>query len=377
MIFFNKYYIGKNQYKYINDCFKRNKISGDGFYSKEVSKFIEQKFGTNKALLTTSGSIALDMSSILLDLKEGDEIIMPSYTFVSTANSVVLKGAKPVFAEIDEYTLNIDIDDVKRKITKKTKAIFPVHYAGISCDMDELMKVARENNLYVVEDAAQGVNAKYKDRYLGTIGDMGCYSFHETKNYSCGEGGALLINKSEDFSKRAEIIREKGTNRSQFFRGEVDKYTWVDVGSSYLMSDILAAILYAQFEELESINSKRKRVYNLYYKGLELLQDKGVLKLPFIPEYSTPNYHMFYILLNSEERRDYLMNELRKRDIYSVFHYIPLHNSSMGKKLGYNKGDLSITENLSGRLLRLPMHNDLSNNDVEYIIKSIYDILSK
>lgn len=377
MISFNKHYIAENQYKYIEDCFKRNKISGDGYYTKEVSKFIEQRFDTNKALLTTSGSTALDMVAMLINLKEGDEVIMPSYTFVSTANAVALRGAKPVFVEIDDKTLNIDVRDVKNKITDRTKAIFPVHYAGISCDMDKLMKLAKESNLYVIEDAAQGVNAKYKNKYLGTIGDMGCYSFHETKNYSCGEGGALLINKSGDFIKRAEIIREKGTNRTQFFRGEVDKYSWVDIGSSYLMSDILSAVLYGQFEELEIINNKRKVIYTLYYEGLAPLQNKGVLRLPFIPEYSTPNYHMFYILLNSEEERDYLMNKLRERDIYSVFHYVPLHNSSMGKRLGYKKGDLPLTEDLSSRLLRLPMHTSLSNNDIEYVVKNIYNILLK
>lgn len=377
MIPFNKHHISKNQYEYIYDCFQRSKISGDGYYTKRVSTFMEQTFNTNRALLTTSGSTALDMSAMLIDLKENDEVIMPSYTFVSTANAVALRGAKPVFAEIDEKTLNININDVKNKITNKTKAIFPVHYAGISCDMDELMNLAKENNLYVVEDAAQGVNAKYKNRYLGTIGDIGCYSFHETKNYSCGEGGALLINKNDDFIRRAEIIREKGTNRSQFFRGEVDKYSWVDIGSSYLMSDILAAVLYSQFEELEIINNKRKEIYQLYYQGLGSLQAEGKLRLPFIPEYSTSNYHMFYILLNSERERDYLMNELRKKDIYAVFHYIPLHSSIMGKKFGYKNGSLPLTEDLSSRLLRLPLYVDLNNNDIEYIIDNIYDILQK
>lgn len=376
MISFNKHYIAKNQNEYINDCFERNKISGDGYYTKKATQFLEQRFNIGKALLTTSCSTALDISAILIDLKEGDEVIMPSYTFVSTANAVVLRGAKPIFAEIDEQTLNINVNDIENKITKRTKAIFTVHYAGVSCDMDKVSEIANKNKLFVIEDAAQGVNAKYKDRYLGAIGDIGCYSFHETKNYSCGEGGALLINRNEEFSDRAEIIREKGTNRSKFFRGEVDKYSWVDIGSSYLMSDILSATLYSQFEELDFINHSRKNIYEQYFNELKILEDKGIIKLPVIPKYSTSNYHMFYILLNSENERDYLMNELRKRGIYAVFHYVPLHNSKMGNKLGYSQGDLPVTENLSSRILRLPMYVELNHREIHYIIESIYNILT-
>ncbi|OOM77945.1 dTDP-4-amino-4,6-dideoxygalactose transaminase [Clostridium puniceum] len=375
MIPFNKAYITDKEYIYIKDAVNKNHISGDGHYTKKVDSFIEKTFDVKKSLMTTSCSSALDMAAILLDLKQDDEVIMPSYTFVSTANAVVLRGAKPVFADISENTLNIDPKDIERKITKKTKAIFPVHYAGVSCDMDYIMNLAKEYNLKVVEDAAQGVNAKYKGKYLGTIGDMGCYSFHETKNYSSGEGGAISINRNENLIKRAEIIREKGTNRSQFFRGEVDKYTWVDMGSSYLPSDILAAVLWAQFEKLNEIQQKRKNIYETYYEGLKNLQQKGKLRLPFIPEECESNYHMFYILLNSNEERNYLMDNLKEKEINSVFHYIPLHVSPMGKKLGYKIGDLPKTENLSGRLLRLPMYVDLTKEEQIYVINSIHKIL--
>lgn len=375
MIPFNKVYNTEKEYEYIKDAIKRNHICGDGYYTKNVNRFIEDTFKTKKSLMTTSCSSALDMAAVLLDLKQDDEIIMPSYTFVSTANAVVLRGAKPIFADICENTLNIDPKDIEKKITKKTKAIFPVHYAGVSCDMDYIMNLAKEYNLKVVEDAAQGVNAKYKGKYLGTIGDIGCYSFHETKNYSSGEGGAILINNDENLIKRAEIIREKGTNRSQFFRGEVDKYTWVDVGSSYLPSDILSAVLLAQFEKLDKIQQKRKNIYNNYYDGLKELQEKGKLMLPFIPEECESNYHMFYIILNSNEERNYLMDKLKENEISAVFHYIPLHMSPMGERLGYKMGELPKTENLSGRLLRLPMYVDLTKEDQDYIIDRIYKII--
>lgn len=372
---FSEPYITNRELELIKDSISKGEISGDRFYTKKCTEFIEQIFGTKKALLTTSCSSALDMAALLLDLKENDEVIMPSYTFVSTANAVVLRGAKPVFAEIDGNTLNIDPIDVERKITEKTKAIFPVHYAGVSCDMDKIMNIAKKYNLKVVEDAAQGVNAKYKGRYLGTIGDIGCYSFHETKNYSCGEGGAILINYDEELAKRAEIIREKGTNRSQFIRGEVDKYTWIDVGSSYLLSDILASILWAQFEKLDEINSKRKKIYETYYEGLKILEDKGKLKLPVIPKYCQSNYHIFYILLNSEEERNYLLDKLKQKDIQATFHYIPLHISPMGRKLGYKSDDLPVTEDVSKRILRLPIYPELCLEDVNYIIEVIHKLL--
>lgn len=375
MIPFNKAFVTDKEYEYIKAAVNKNCISGDGYYTKKVSKFIEEVFRTKKALLTTSCSSALDMAALILDLKEGDEVIMPSYTFVSTANAIVLRGAKPIFVDICEDTLNIDYKDIERKLTTRTKAIFPVHYAGVACDMDNIMSISKQYNLKVVEDAAQSVNSKYKGKYLGTIGDIGCYSFHETKNYSCGEGGALLINKNDDLIKKAEIIREKGTNRNQFFRGEVDKYTWINVGSSFLPSDILAAFLFAQFEKLEIIQKKRKRVYETYYERLEHLQKKGIIKLPIIPEYCTSNYHMFYILLESEVYRNNLMFKLKEKGIGAVFHYIPLHTSPMGMKFGYNKGDLPKTEDLSSRLLRLPMYADLKIADIEYIAEAIENVL--
>lgn len=376
MIPFNKPYLTNKEIEYIQAAISKGRISGDGYYTKKCSEFIANTFGTKKALFTTSCSSALDIASLLLDLKEGDEVIMPSYTFVSTANAVILRGAKPIFADIQEDTLNVDPKDIERKITDKTKAIFPVHYAGVSCDMDGIMSIAKEYDLKVVEDAAQGVNAKYKDKYLGTIGDIGCYSFHETKNYICGEGGAILINKDEELVKRAEIIREKGTNRSQFFREEVDKYTWVDIGSSYLPSDILAAILWAQFERLDEINDMREKIHKSYYNRLYDLENQGKLRLPLIPKDCESNYHIFYILLNTEEKRNHIMDKLRENGISAVFHYIPLHTSPMGLKLGYKKGDLPKTENLSGRLLRLPIYAELKDKEINYIIEKIHDLLT-
>lgn len=372
MISFNKPYYTGNEMKYMEDSMKRNKICGDGFYTKKVHEFMEEKFMTKKALMTTSASSALDMACIMIDLKEGDEVILPSFTFVSTANSIVLRGAKCVFADVDPETLVIDLDDVERKITKNTKAIMPVHYAGVSCDMDRLMDIAEKHNIYVIEDAAQAVNAKYKGRYLGTIGHIGCYSFHETKNYVCGEGGAILINvEDKKLIERAEVIREKGTNRSQFYRGQVDKYTWVDMGTSLLPSDILSAFLLAQFEQLNEINDMRGEVFNKYYESLEELEQKGFLRRPIIANYNEINYHMFYILLNSEEERNNLMAYLKDNDALAVFHYLPLHTSPMGKNMGYKEGDLPVTEDISARLLRLPMYAGLQQQELEYIVDNI------
>lgn len=371
---FNKPYSSDKEFIYMKDAISRGKISGDGFYSKKVHDFIERKFGTKKALFVNSGTAALDMSAILIDLKPDDEVIMPSYTFVSTANAVLLRNAKIVFAEIEPDTLNIDPYDIENKITDKTKAIYPVHYAGVSCKMDEIIKIADQNNLIVVEDAAQGVNAKYKNRYLGTIGTIGCYSFHETKNYICGEGGAILINKLE-YIERAEIIREKGTNRNKFFRGEIDKYTWVDIGSSYIGSDLLAAYLWAQFEKLDEIQRRRKTIFDLYYNGLKHLEDKGILHLPKIPSYAESNYHMFYIIVENESIRNKTLKLLRESKIHAVFHYIPLHLSQMGQKLGYNTGDLPLTEDLSSRIIRLPFYFELSDSEINYIVNKINEIL--
>ena len=372
MIDFNRVFLAGNEFKYIEECLNSQHISGDGLFTKKANKFLEEKFGAKKALMTTSCSSALDMSAILLDLKEGDEVILPSYTFVSTANAIVLRGAIPVFADIRPDTLNIDPEDIKKKITAKTKAIYPVHYAGVSCDMDAIMEIALDNKLKVVEDAAQGVNAKYRGKYLGTIGHIGCYSFHETKNYSCGEGGAILINIDDQrLIERAEIIREKGTNRSKFYRGEVDKYTWVDLGSSYLPSDILAAFLYAQFEWLDEINEKRKTVYMYYYQGLKELEEKDLVRLPVIPSECESNYHIFYLILNSVQERDYLIYKLKEKGISASFHYIPLHTSPMGKRYGYKTGDLPVTEDLSHRLVRLPIYPGLTKMEQDYIIDTI------
>lgn len=367
---FNKPFLTGKELDYIYDAVQRLHISGDGYYTKHCHEFLEKKFNAKKILLTTSCTHALEMASLLLDLEEEDEVLVPSYTFVSTVNAFVLRGAKPVFVDIRSDTKNIDEKLIREKITKKTKAIFPVHYAGVACEMDEIMKIANEYGLYVVEDAAQGVSAKYKDKYLGTIGTLGCYSFHETKNFICGEGGALVIN-DERFIERAEIIREKGTNRTQFFRGEVDKYTWVDIGSSYLLSDVLAAFLYAQLEYMDDILSKRKVVFERYYGAFQKYEKAGLIQLPQLPKENTSNYHMFYLLLRTEKERDDLIKYLNSKNIKSVFHYIPLHSSPMGEKYRYSSSDLPVTEDISKRLLRLPFFKDMTSKEQEYIISNV------
>ena len=378
MISFNKpYYTGK-EIEYLEDTLKRNKICGDGYYTKKVSEFMEKTFNTKKALMTTSCSMALDMSCILADIKEGDEVILPSYTFVSTANSIVLRGGKCIFADIDPNTLVIDLEDVEKKITERTKAIIVVHYAGVSCDMDKLMEIANKNNILVIEDAAQAVNAKYKGKYLGTIGHMGCYSFHETKNYVAGEGGALLINiDDKTLIESAEIVREKGTNRSNFYRGQVDKYTWVKMGSSYLPSEMISAFLMAQFEELDTINNIRKEVFNKYYDGTRELEEMGKVRRPIIPDYNDINYHMFYLILNSEKERNNLLEYFKQNDIIGTLHYLPLHTSPMGLEMGYKEGDLPITESISSRLIRLPMYAGLTNEEVDKVLFHLKEFFKK
>jgi len=373
MIPFNRQNLFGKELEYIKDAYNSGKVSGDGKYTKVCSRFMEERFNSKKILLTTSGTHALELAALLADINEGDEVILPSYTFVSTANAFVLRGAKIVYCDIREDNLNIDENKIEDLITEKTKAISPVHYAGVACEMDTIMHIAKKHNLIVVEDAAQGVDAKYKGKYLGTIGDFGCYSFHETKNFSSGEGGAISIN-DEKYIKRAEIIREKGTNRSQFFRGEVDKYTWVDIGSSYLPSDINAAVLYNQFENMENINNKRKEIYNAYYNGLKDLQDQNKLRLPIINDFAKTNYHMFYIILNSEEERNGLMDYLKANGILSVFHYIPLHESPYSREK-FGNFSLPVTENLSRRLLRLPMYYSLKLEEVNYIVDKIHSYI--
>ena len=315
------------------------------------------------------------MTAILADFKEGDEVIAPSYTFVSTINAFVLRGAKPVFCDVEKETMNIDADKIEELITPRTKAIYPVHYAGVICDMDKINAIAKKHNLLVIEDAAQAVGSVYKGKYpAGTIGDMGCFSFHETKNYVMGEGGAIIVKDKELFEK-AEIIREKGTDRSQFIRGEVDKYTWRMVGSSFLPSDILAAMLYGQMERFDEIMAARMKVWDRYYEAFEKMEKAGKLIRPFIPDYSTHNAHMFYIFLPTREIRDNMILKLREKGVQSVFHYIPLHNSPMGKSLGCDGANLPVTDEYAGRILRLPMYADLTETDVEQVINSVEECL--
>lgn len=370
-ILFNKALYLSKSLDYIKDAANR-RISGDGKYTKLCSELMESKFSANKVLLTTSCTSALEMAALLLDIKEGDEIIMPSYTFVSTANAFVLRGAKIIFVDIRPDTMNIDENLIELAITNKTKALVVVHYAGVSCEMDKINKIANKYNLVVIEDAAQGVMSKYKDKYLGTIGDLGCYSFHETKNYTMGEGGALVINNMKYF-KNAEIIREKGTNRSRFFRGEVDKYSWVEKGSSYLPSDLNAAYLYSQLKIADEINDKRLELWDTYNSNLTKLKNLGIIELPFIPDNCKHNAHMFYIKAKSLDERTKLIAYLRKKGIGSVFHYVPLHSSEAGIKYSQFFGKDVYTTFESERLVRLPMYYNLSKEEVIYVVKNIFD----
>lgn len=374
MIPFTKISITDVEKKYINEALENDKISGDGVFTKKCNQWFKENCNINNFLLTTSGTHSLELAALLAELKEGDEVILPSYTFVSTANAVLLRGAKPVFVDIDENTFNMDASLIEEKITDKTKAIFPVHYAGVACDMDKIMAIAKKHNLIVVEDAAQGVLAYYKDKPLGTIGDYGCYSFHETKNYVMGEGGAIIVKDYEKFEK-AEIIREKGTNRSQFIRGSVDKYTWHEVGSSYLPSDILAALLYGQLTRAEEIMEKRMNIWNYYNEELEELERDGKLIRPYIPEYAKHNAHMYYIVLPTEGIRNELLSYLKENEIGASFHYIPLHTSPMGQKIGCKKGDLPVTEEYAGRLLRLPLYSDMTKEENKYIVSKVKEFL--
>jgi dTDP-4-amino-4,6-dideoxygalactose transaminase len=367
---FNRPYLSGKELYYIAKVVIGGHTSGDGAYTKKCQKFLENKFDAKKILLTHSCTAALEMAALLCEVGHGDEVILPSFTFVTTANAFYLRGAKPVFVDINKDTLNIDENKIERAITKKTKVIVPVHYAGVSCNMDYIMQIARKNNIFVVEDAAQAVNAKYKDKYLGTMGDIGAYSFHETKNYICGEGGAIVLNNLS-FIERAEIIREKGTDRSKFFRGEIDKYTWVDVGSSYLPSDILSAFLFAQLENMEQINVRRENLFNFYYKELMPLANDGKLRLPYISSECTSNCHLFYIILEDELTRNNLMDYLKSKGILAVFHYLPLHLSKIGLTMGYKKGQFPVTESMSSRLLRLPFFLEMSDEERLYIIESI------
>lgn len=368
-------FIGK-ECEYIKEAIENNqKLCGDGPFTKKCNAWFEEEFKTPKALLTTSCTHALEMAAILADIQPGDEVITPSFTFVSTVNAFVLRGATIVFVDIRPDTMNINENLIEEAITIKTKAIVPVHYAGVSCEMDKIMELAKKYNLYVIEDAAQGVMSKFNGKALGTIGDFGAYSFHETKNYTMGEGGALLI-LNQDFIERAEIIREKGTNRSKFFRGQVDKYSWVDIGSSYLPSELNAAYLYAQLEEAKMINDNRIKTWNLYHEGLKELEDRGFIDLPVIPNNCEHNAHMFYIKCKDLEERTKLIKHLKDNGVHAVFHYIPLHSAEAGTKYGRFHGEDRCTTRESERLLRLPLYYGLDEKDVNYIIASIYDFYS-
>ena len=361
---------------YIQQAIKNHKICGDGEFTKKCSAWMQNKFNAHKVLLTTSGTTALEMAAVLCDIQAGDEVIMPSYTFCSTANAFVQRGAKIVFVDIRPDTMNIDETKIEEAVTAKTKAIVPVHYAGVSCEMNTIMKIAEKHNLFVVEDAAQGVMSSYKEKALGTIGDFGCYSFHETKNYSMGEGGAIVINNPQ-YIEQAEIIREKGTNRSQFWRGQVDKYTWLEYGSSFLPSELNAAYLWGQLEIADEINNSRLLCWNEYYKKLTELGKKGCIELPFIPSDCAHNAHMFYIKVKNIEERTRLIEFLKCKDIGAVFHYVPLHSAPAGKKYGIFTGRDIYTTKESERLLRLPMYYGLCKEYVEYVCKCVVDFFKK
>ena len=369
-ISFNKPFIIGNELAYIADAVARGHLSGDGTYTRRCQAWMEQHFGARRVLLTHSGTAALEMAAILCDFQPGDELIVPSYTFTSTANAFVMRGGVPVFADIRPDTMNLDETKIEALITPRTKAIVPVHYAGVGCDMNAIMEIARRHGLLVVEDAAQGVCATRSGKYLGTIGHLGCYSFHETKNFISGEGGAIAINDPA-LLERAEIIREKGTNRSQFFRGMTDKYTWVDIGSSYLPGELTAAFLYAQLEKSDQITRRRLHVWQTYHTRLQQLEEKGLLRRPVIPADCGHNAHMYYIVLRDLAERTELIAFLKARKIQAVFHYVPLHTSPMGMRFGGAPGTLPVTEEYADRILRLPCYYELSPADQERVCSAL------
>ena len=375
MIDFNKPpYVG-NELEYIRQAVENRKICGDGPFTKRCNAWLEERFHAQKALLTTSGTTALDMAMLLCELKPGDEVILPSYTFSSTATAAVLAGAKLVFVDVRPDTMNIDETKIEAAITERTKVIVVMHYAGVACEMDAIMDLARRHGLMVVEDAAQGVMSTYKGRALGTIGDFGCYSFHETKNYSMGEGGALIIN-NEAYNERAEILREKGTNRAKFFRGQVDKYTWVDFGDSYLPSELNAAYLWAQLEQADAINENRLATWNAYDEAFAPLKAQGKLELPVIPEDCVHNAHMYYLKLKNLQERTAFINYMKENDVHTVFHYVPLHSAPAGLKFGRFAGEDVYTTKESERLVRLPLYYGLAQEDLEKVIRLVYDFFA-
>ena len=367
---FNRPFIVGNELANIADAVADGWIAGDGRFTAECHRLLEERYGIAKALLTHSCTAALEMSALLCHVGPGDEVIMPSYTFVSTANAFVLRGARPRFVDIRRDTLNLDEQLIESAITERAKVIVPVHYAGVACEMDAIMAVAEEHGLYVVEDAAQALGAKYRGRYLGAFGALGCYSFHETKNLISGEGGALGVN-SPEFEDRAETIRQKGTNRAQFLRGEVDKYSWVSIGSSFLPSEIIAAFLLAQLENEGTINAKRMSLWRTYHEALAALEEEGCLRRPQWPEHCSPNAHIYYILTADIDERQALIKHLAGHDIMAVFHYVPLHTSPMGQKFGYRAGQLPVTEELSERILRLPLYYELTEPEVLCVAEAI------
>ena len=367
---FNRPFIAGKELYFIAQAVQSGKIAGDGVFTKRCQAWMEEQFGAKRVLLTNSCTAALDMCALLAGIEPGDEVIMPSFTFVSTANAFALQGARIRFVDIRPDTLNLDETLIEEAITEQTKAIVPVHYAGVGCEMDTILEIADRHNLLVIEDAAQAVSAMYKNRFLGTIGQLGTYSFHETKNFISGEGGALVIN-DERFIERAEIIREKGTNRSKFFRGEIDKYTWVDLGSSYLPSEIVAAFLYAQLEEADTISQRRAEIYDRYMEAFKALEEEGILRLPWCPPECRHNSHLFYLILPSETVRNAVISDSRTQGIHLVFHYIPLHTSPMGRVVGYAPGDLPLTEDLSSRLVRLPCFFELTKVAQDFVVSTI------
>lgn len=372
---FNKPYVTGNEFDYIQQAINQGVLSGNGEFTKKCQNWLESNIGCQKALLTHSCTAALEMSAILANIQPGDEVIMPSYTFVSTANAFVLRGGIPVFVDIRSDTLNLDETKIEAAITSKTKAIATVHYAGVGCEMDTIMDIAKYHNLIVIEDAAQGIMSSYKGKALGTFGNFGALSFHETKNVICGEGGALLIN-NQNLMERAEIIWEKGTNRSQFFRGQVDKYTWVDIGSSFLPSEINGAFLFAQLQQAQIITQKRLEIWHQYHQAFTELESQEKIRLPFIPKNCQHNAHMYYIVLPDLETRTNLINHLKNDNIYSVFHYIPLHSSPAGIQYGRTDGNLSNTDIIGDRLLRLPLWIDMTEEMINRVITGIYEFFT-
>ncbi len=368
---FSKPHIAGNELKYLAQAVAVGEIGSDGRFTKACAQLLKQRLNIPQVLMVSSGTAALEMAAILCGLAEGDEVILPSFTFTSTANAIMRTGAKPVFVDIRADNLNLDENLVEARVTRNTKAIFPIHYAGVSCEMDSLMDLARRHDLLVVEDAAQAVNSSYKGRACGSIGPLGTFSFHSTKDYTCGEGGALCIS-AQEFAVRAEVIRDKGTNRAKFLCGEVDKYTWVDVGSSYLSSELSSAYLFAQLEMMDCIKFKRQSIYQRYQQLLSRFEDQEFLRLPRVPPGCDTNCHMFYILLPDQAMRDRLLVHFSQYEIRACFHYFPLHLSPMGSKIGYSRGDFPVTEDLSGRLLRLPFYTDLTEEDQIRIADSMH-----